>query len=76
VIGAGTVSNHDRSVGSACIAERRMIETLENRPLTPFLCFGDRLSIDVRNAAGASVFGAIEQLIVHTASIEDCHGQQ
>src|SRR5476649_861076 len=38
IIGSGTVSNQDRSVGSACIAERRMLEQIEGgAPKTPFL---------------------------------------
>ena len=30
---------------------------------TPFLRFGDTISIDMREASGASVFGAIEQAV-------------
>jgi len=28
IIGSGTISNVDRSVGSACLAEKRMLETI------------------------------------------------
>jgi fumarylacetoacetate (FAA) hydrolase len=69
VIGAGTISNHDWSdwsVGSACIAERRMIETLEGRELTNYLHFGDRISITGHGPLGASIFGAIEQVVVRS----------
>jgi fumarylacetoacetate (FAA) hydrolase len=62
IIGSGTVSNRDPSVGSSCLAERRMIETIERgSPSTPFLKFGDRVRIEVFDAQGQSVFGAIEQ---------------
>jgi fumarylacetoacetate (FAA) hydrolase len=62
IIGSGTVSNKDRSVGSACIAERRMLESIESgAPVTPFLKFGDHVRIDMRDAQGHSIFGAIDQ---------------
>ena len=44
IVGSGTVSNRDRSSGSTCLAERRMLETLDQgRPMTSFLSFGDRV---------------------------------
>jgi fumarylacetoacetate (FAA) hydrolase len=67
VIGAGTISNHDWSVGSACIAERRMIETLQGRTLTAYLRFGDRISITTYDSAHSNVFGTIEQQVVRTS---------
>jgi fumarylacetoacetate (FAA) hydrolase len=64
IIGSGTVSNHDRSVGSSCLAERRMLETIENgAPITPFLHFGDRVRIEMFDAEGCSIFGAIDQAV-------------
>jgi fumarylacetoacetate (FAA) hydrolase len=67
IIGSGTVSNKDRSVGSACIAERRMLETIETgAPVTPYLAFGDRVRIDMHNAEGHSIFGAIDQHVRRT----------
>ena len=61
IIGSGTVSNADRKSGSACIAERRMLETIEHgAPKTPFMCFGDRVRIEML-AEGQSIFGAIDQ---------------
>jgi fumarylacetoacetate (FAA) hydrolase len=64
IIGSGTVSNSDRSSGSACIAERRMIETIEKgKPETPFLSFGDRVRIEMKLPDGSSVFGAIDQAV-------------
>ncbi|HEX2494188.1 MAG TPA: fumarylacetoacetate hydrolase family protein, partial [Steroidobacter sp.] len=65
IIGSGTVSNYDRSLGSACLAERRMLEQLEHgKPITPFLKFGDRVRIEMLDANGRSIFGAIEQRVV------------
>ena len=65
ILGSGTVSNADRSRGVSCFAERRMIEIIENgKPTTPFMIVGDRIHIEVRDPAGASIFGAIDQLVV------------
>jgi len=64
IVGSGTVSNRDRSTGSSCIAERRMLETLQyGEPRTPFLRFGDRVRIEMRDSAGRCLFGAIEQRV-------------
>jgi len=65
IIGSGTVSNRDPAAGSSCLAERRMIETIESgQPKTPFLKFDDRVRIEMLDAAGNSIFGAIEQTVV------------
>lgn len=65
IIGSGTVSNYDRSLGSCCLAELRMLEVLaRGTPVTPFLGFGDRVRIEMRDAAGHSIFGAIDQTVV------------
>ena len=65
IVGSGTVSNYDRSKGSACLAERRMLEHLEfGAPRTPFLKFGDRVRIEMRAPDGRSLFGAIDQRVV------------
>jgi len=64
VIGSGTVSNRDLSVGSSCLAERRMLETIENgKPTTDYLRFGDLVEIDVMDPEGHTVFGAIRQKV-------------
>jgi len=66
IIGSGTVSNKDRSVGSACLAEVRMLETIDDgAPKTPFMRFGDRIRIEMFDASGASIFGAIDQVVEH-----------
>ncbi len=65
IIGSGTISNYDRSKGSSCIAERRMLETIENgKPATPFMSFGDTVRIEMLNSDGNSIFGAIDQKII------------
>ena len=65
IIGSGTVSNLDRSNGSSCIAEVRMLETIEQgEPQTPFMRFGDRIKIEMLDEQGASIFGAIDQAVV------------
>lgn len=74
IIGSGTVSNKQDGgpgkpvaqggVGYSCIAELRMIETLEaGGAKTPFMSFGDTVRIEMRDAAGRSIFGAIEQTV-------------
>jgi fumarylacetoacetate (FAA) hydrolase len=65
IIGSGTVSNVDRSAGSACIAEKRTLELIASgKATTPFLRFGDRVRIEMLDAAGRSIFGAIDQEVV------------
>jgi fumarylacetoacetate (FAA) hydrolase len=64
IIGSGTISNYDRSKGSSCIAERRMLETIEHgKPSTPFMRFGDTVRIEMLDSEGRSIFGAIEQKV-------------
>ncbi|MBW7877564.1 MAG: fumarylacetoacetate hydrolase family protein, partial [Candidatus Cloacimonetes bacterium] len=64
IIGSGTVSNVDRSSGSSCLAERRMLETLEHgSPKTPFLKHGDRVRIEMFGMDNQSIFGAIDQMV-------------
>lgn len=65
IIGAGAVSNQDPSTGYACIAEARIDEELQHgQAKTPFLRHGDSIRIEMFDAAGRSVFGAIDQRIV------------
>jgi fumarylacetoacetate (FAA) hydrolase len=64
IIGSGTIANQDTGKGASCLAEQRTVETLrDGKPSTPFMKFGDRLRIEVTDARGASIFGAIEQTI-------------
>ncbi|MDJ0684559.1 MAG: fumarylacetoacetate hydrolase family protein [Alphaproteobacteria bacterium] len=75
VIGSGTVSNKqdtahgsaisEGGVGYACIAELRMIETInDGAPKAAFMTPGDRIRIEMIGADGGSIFGAIEQEVV------------
>lgn len=69
IIGSGTVSNKDRSVGSSCIVERRTLEKLDKgESTTPFMQFGDRVKIDMVDELGLSIFGAIDQIVVPYAA--------
>jgi fumarylacetoacetate (FAA) hydrolase len=64
ILGSGTVANRDTSRGSSCIAERRMLEVLrDGKPSTAFLRDGDRIRIEMRDPGGASIFGAIDQVV-------------
>ena len=76
IIGSGTVSNRDADggpgkpvpeggVGYSCIAEIRTVETiLHGAPKTPYLNFGDRVRIEMNDASGRSIFGAIDHRVV------------
>ena len=69
IIGSGTVSNYDRSRGSSCLAEKRTLEQLESgAPHTPFLKFGDRVSIEMRDGAGQNVFGTLDNRVIKLES--------
>lgn len=62
IIGSGTVSNADIERGCSCIVEQRVLETLNGgKEVTPFLKPGDRVRIEMLDAKGQSIFGAIEQ---------------
>jgi len=76
IVGSGTVSNKDpdgspgRPIaaggrGYSCIAELRTVETIrDGKPSTPFLAFGDRVRIEMHDAEGRTIFGAIDQEVV------------
>ena len=62
ILGSGTVSNSDRARGSSCLLERRMIEKVDKlKRRTELMRFGDVIHIDMTDAHGHSMFGAIEQ---------------
>jgi fumarylacetoacetate (FAA) hydrolase len=75
IVGSGTVSNRgadggpgrsieDGGVGYSCLAEVRCVETIrDGKPRTPFLKRGDRVRIEMLDAQGRSVFGAIDQTV-------------
>ena len=76
IIGSGTVSNKDKDggpgrpvadggLGYSCIAEVRVVETLlQGAPKTEFMKVGDRVRIEMKDAKGHSIFGAIEQTVL------------
>jgi len=76
IIGSGTISNKDADggpgkpvadggLGYSCIAEIRMIETIESGAAsTPFMQPGATVRIDMLDQNGASIFGAIDQKVV------------
>ncbi len=65
LIGSGTVSNEDPSLGSSCLVEKRMIETInEGAAKTPFMKAGDSVEIWMENPQGQSLFGNIKQTVV------------
>ncbi|BDX07093.1 fumarylacetoacetate hydrolase family protein [Planctobacterium marinum] len=74
VIGSGTVSNKldggpgkpvsEGGVGYSCIAEIRMIETIQDgKPTTAFMQFGDTIQIEMFDKTGQSIFGQIKQKV-------------
>jgi fumarylacetoacetate (FAA) hydrolase len=64
IIGTGTISNQDLSVGYACLMEKRLVEQVEQgEARTPFLRFGDRVQIQMSDARGGNVFGTIDQVV-------------
>src|ERR1700730_17949516 len=68
IVGSGTIANEDTSKGASCFAEQRVVETLrDGKPSTPFMSFGDVVRIEMLDAAGNSIFGAIEQSIEQAA---------
>jgi len=68
IVGSGTIANEDTSKGASCFAEQRTVETLrDGKPSTPFMSFGDVVRIEMFDAQGQSLFGAIEQRIEQAA---------
>ena len=79
IVGSGTVSNKldggpgktiaEGGVGYSCLAELRIVETLENGKATShFMRFGDTVRIEMKDKDGHSIFGAIEQVVEKQAA--------
>ncbi|MCY1326103.1 Fumarylacetoacetate (FAA) hydrolase family protein [compost metagenome] len=69
VFGAGAIANRDRANGCGCLAELRARQRLDGAAeLSPFLRDGDRVTLEMFDAAGKSVFGAIEQTVMTQAA--------
>jgi len=74
IVGSGTVSNKEGEgpgrpaaaggAGYSCIAEQRTVETIrDGNAKTPFMRFGDRVTIEMFDADGRTIFGAIDQAV-------------
>ncbi len=64
IIGSGTVSNQDTTRGSSCLAEKRVLEIIDNgEASTSFMQFGDNIEIDMFDEQDNSIFGNIKQEI-------------
>jgi len=64
IIGSGTVSNEDPTVGSSCLAEQRMIEKINEGAIkTPFMKVGDTVKMEMRDEKGRDLFGTISQKV-------------
>lgn len=64
IIGSGTVSNEDPSVGSSCLAEKRMLEKINDGEFkTPFMKVGDTIKMQMFNENGEDIFGTISQKV-------------
>ena len=71
IIGSGTVSNDDESKGSSCLAEKRMLEKINDGEIkTPFMKPGDTIKIEMKNQEGNSIFGTIFQKVVQSEVTE------
>jgi fumarylacetoacetate (FAA) hydrolase len=68
IVGSGTVSNKDAGNGYTCIAEKRCLEMIaDGEAKTPFMKFGDTVRIEMFDAGGKSIFGAINQQVAQAA---------
>ena len=71
IVGSGTVSNKDDKRGYSCIAEKRSLEMIaDGVASTPFMLFGDTIKIEMLDAAGKSIFGAIEQTVTERSVVK------
>ncbi|WP_263079074.1 fumarylacetoacetate hydrolase family protein [Endozoicomonas sp. Mp262] len=64
IIGSGTISNTNKSKGSCCLVEKRMLEIIEfGEAKTPWLKTGDKVNIEIKDHKGESIWGGIEQTV-------------
>lgn len=64
VIGSGTVANQGSPNGSSCLAEVRCLEIIKDgKASTPFMSYGDRIEVEMKNKNGESIFGKINQVV-------------
>ena len=68
IVGSGTVSNKEGNKGYTCIAEKRSLEIIaDGAAKTPYMAFGDTIRIEMPDANGKSIFGAIDQRVEQSA---------
>ncbi|UFH30034.1 fumarylacetoacetate hydrolase family protein [Pseudomonas sp. CIP-10] len=75
VIGSGTISNEGIANGFTCISERRAADQLEQKELTPYLRYGDRVRLTALDSEASSPFGSIEQTVVARAALNNLERQ-
>ncbi|MGH1468608.1 MAG: fumarylacetoacetate hydrolase family protein [Bdellovibrionales bacterium] len=64
IIGSGTISNENTEMGSSCLAEKRMLEKINDGEFkTPFMKDGDRVKMEMFDKDGNSLFGRIDQKV-------------
>lgn len=64
IIGSGTISNEDMAMGSSCLAETRMLEKIHDGEFkTSFMKEGDRVTMEMFDKDGLSLFGKIDQKV-------------
>lgn len=64
IVGLGTVSNEDDSVGFGCIGEARAFQTISTgSAVTEFLKNGDGIKLDLVDYEGNSILGPIQQKV-------------
>lgn len=69
IIGSGTVSNQDTSMGCSCIAEKRMLEKINMGKIsTDFMKVGDQVKIEMLDKSGKNIFGTIKQKVTQWKS--------
>jgi len=72
IIGSGTVSNDDATLGFSCLAEKRVVEKVEEgEAKTQFMSFGDTVRIEMLDDRGNSIFGKIEQVVKPYRPVEN-----
>lgn len=65
IMGSGTVSSEDESVGSSCLVEQRMIEKIKTGEFkTPFMSEDETVEIKMLDHRGNNLFGTIYQRVV------------
>ena len=64
IVGSGTVSNEDETLGSGCLSEKRTLEQIKTgKPVTPFMKDGDQVEISMQDGLGNDLFGRIKQRV-------------